>query len=221
MEIITVFCPEGFMGVAHNAANSTAPSPLFLNLLFLNFCIATPLLCLPHLCGSAHIQRSLAGLRSSSLPSPPTKSILRTIWHSYPSSHSHSRMSALACGCYRAETFEREVKVGDKEKRGWKTGNGRQKLGGIFSVPFTFPEHTPSFSSPPSPLLGSSGTAKSATKFILGSTYTLPPTLSPFSETVFNCWTEKRRIERAVLFLPCPLGAQNRNTGTVAYFLSF
>lgn len=95
MEIITVFCPKVFMGVVHRAINSTAPSLLFFTQQLLNFYNATPLLCsvLEYcLVWVAHFvhKRSLSGLHSSSLPSPPTKSLVPTVWHSHPSSHTYT-----------------------------------------------------------------------------------------------------------------------------------
>lgn len=61
MEIITAFCPQGFLGIVHRAINCTTPSSLFLTLQFLNFYIATPLLLYLDLeswlvCGSACAQ---------------------------------------------------------------------------------------------------------------------------------------------------------------------
>lgn len=95
MEIITVFCPKVFMGVVHRAINSIAPSLLFFTQQLLNFYNATPLLCsvLEYcLVWVAHFvhKRSLSGLHSSSLPSPPTKSLVPTVWHSHPSSHTYT-----------------------------------------------------------------------------------------------------------------------------------
>lgn len=113
------FCPKGFMGMVHRAISSTAPSPLFLTLQFLHFYVATPLLCLflESCCLACAAQlahkRSLAGRHSNSSSSPPTKSFLPTVWHSYPSSHTYTySLKNISFGVWLLQS--RNIWEGDK-----------------------------------------------------------------------------------------------------------
>lgn len=230
IEIITAFYPQGFLGIVHRAINCTTPSPLFLTLQFLNFYLATPLLglvlesCL--MCGTQLVhKRSLAGLHSSSLPSPPTKSILPTVWHSCPSSHTYTySFENVSFGIWLLQN--KNTSEGDKnEIRGReaeKLEMGGKKLGGIFLVPLSFPiflEHIPLLSSP---LLQALCLGALAQPKVVMSFYRLlhPHCLVSQTLCLSDCWMGKRRKDRIGIFLPSPLGAQKRNIGNAVFFLS-
>lgn len=120
MEITTASFPKGSKEIVHRAINCTALSPLLLTLQFLHFYISTSLVTfgfgiLPCLCSSACVQKVPCW---PALPQPAistykihsaqfgiaTPSLTRRLID--------SRTSALASGCYRAETFEREIRTG-------------------------------------------------------------------------------------------------------------
>lgn len=94
----------------------------------------------------------------------------------------HLRTSALASDCYRAETWE-----GDKNGiRGreadwkWEAKTRWNFLGSSYLPPF--PRTHPISLLSSKPLLGNPGTAQGSNEFLLSP----PPTLSPFSDTVFK-----------------------------------
>lgn len=209
MEIISAFCPKVFMGVVCRATSSTAPSLLFLTQQLLNFYNATPLLCsvleycLVCVAQLMH-KRSLAGLCSSSLPSPPTKSLVPTVWHSYPSSCTYTySLENVSFGIWLLQS--RNIWEGDKNRirrRDAEKWNGRQKLGGIFSVPLTF--LLPQNISHPSPLLWTPCLGTLAHLKFMMSLYSVPyPHCLLSQKKCLNDYTMgKRRNNRADLFIP-------------------
>lgn len=120
MEITTASFPMGFTEIVHRAINCTALSPLLLTLQFLHFYISTSLLHLvlePCLVCAAQLayKRSLAGLPSRSRPSPPTKSILPTVWHSYSYSHTYTYwLKNVSFGIWLLQS--RNIWEGDKNR---------------------------------------------------------------------------------------------------------
>lgn len=193
MEIITVSCPKVFMGVVSRAINSTAPSLLFLTQQLLNFYNATPLLCsvLEYclICVAQLVHnRSLSGLHSSSLPSPPTKSLVPTAWHGFPSSHTYTySLEDVSFGIWLLQS--RNIWEGDKNgirrREPEKLEMNNKICRWNFLSPFYLspsPEHISSLSSPLRPLLRDRAASEVSNEFIPCP----PPTLSAFSEKMFK-----------------------------------